>query len=458
MISFVILIGLLIFLVKRFLNSDSFHLRTIPTPSSYPVIGNLALFAGLSKCDTFQLICDHFRQFPRCFRNLFLDIDWKEYRKMLNPAFNQKILSGFVSIFDQCARALVEALGNSRSRSEIDLLPFTSHCTLQMICQSSLGSDIASDPKTIEFCNILEELLGILSARVFKLAFYNEWIYRRSESYRRQQAIRAKMRSLIEPVIKQKRESMKTNMFLTNLEDKEFDRKPRIFVDQLLQMERNEQKISLDEIQNHIYTIIGAGNETSALQSSFVLLMLAMNPDIQEKVFLELNAIYTRSDEPLNYNSLKSQSYLEAVIKETLRLFPVAPMVGRQTLEPIQLGQGLPLIPAGVTILINLFVLHRRPDLWGPTANQFNPNRFLAKEISNQHPFAFIPFAGGPRNCIGYRYAMLSMKAIVSHVVRNFKLSTRLRMEQLRLYHEVTLRLEGGFLVTVVKRTQSSES
>lgn len=74
-------------------------------------------------------------------------------------------------------------------------------------------------------------------------------------------------------------------------------------------------------------------------------------------------------------------------------------MIGRETQAPVQIGEFE--IPAGITLLINFYTLHRRKDIWGEDAEQFNPDHFLPENVEKRHPYSFLPFSGGQRNCIG---------------------------------------------------------
>jgi cytochrome P450 len=141
------------------------------------------------------------------------------------------------------------------------------------------------------------------------------------------------------------------------------------------------------------------GTETTALTISYMALLLAQNPTIQEKLFEEINAQYPTFDEPLTLEILNRMTYLELAIKETLRLIPIVPFLGREVKEDFDLGPCT--VKPGMLVAINVFSLHRRKDIWGEDAEEYNPDRFLRENVENRHPFSFIPFSAGARNCIG---------------------------------------------------------
>ncbi|KAK9685622.1 Cytochrome P450 [Popillia japonica] len=111
--------------------------------------------------------------------------------------------------------------------------------------------------------------------------------------------------------------------------------------------------------------------------------------------------------------------YLEKVIKEALRLYPSVPIFGRQLQEDAEFDGGI--IPKGVTLTTFAYGMHRDPKLY-PDPEKFDPERFTLENQSTRNPFAYVPFSAGPRNCIGQRFAMLELKAVISNVLRHFEI------------------------------------
>ncbi|XP_031632669.1 probable cytochrome P450 313a4 [Contarinia nasturtii] len=109
-------------------------------------------------------------------------------------------------------------------------------------------------------------------------------------------------------------------------------------------------------------------------------------------------------------------------------------------------------LPKDTSVILPIFTLHRRKDVWGD-ADEFNPDHFLPENVEKRHPFAFVPFGGGPRNCIGYQYAMFSMKVMLSAILRNFQFSTQLTMSDLELCFDVSLKLKNKHMVRLVHRS-----
>lgn len=118
----------------------------------------------------------------------------------------------------------------------------------------------------------------------------------------------------------------------------------------------------------------------------------------------------------------------------------------------INSSTGKHLIPTGTSVLYQTLFFHTSKQFWGHDANEFNPERFRPENISKVHPYAFIPYAQGPRKCIGHKYAWIVMKIFVSHVVRNFQLTTSVNYADIHLQMEFLLKIKPGYFVKLDER------
>lgn len=126
--------------------------------------------------------------------------------------------------------------------------------------------------------------------------------------------------------------------------------------------------------------------------------MLAMHPEYQEKVFQEVLSVMPLKSTNLTQTDLQKLEFTDLCIKESLRLFPTAPLIGRVANKPIKLSNGVE-IPANVPLIFGLRQIQIQEKYFGKTANMFNPYRFLDDEFNNLPGGAYIPFSYGPRNC-----------------------------------------------------------
>nr|XP_018900252.1 PREDICTED: cytochrome P450 4g1-like isoform X3 [Bemisia tabaci]XP_018900253.1 PREDICTED: cytochrome P450 4g1-like isoform X3 [Bemisia tabaci] len=197
-------------------------------------------------------------------------------------------------------------------------------------------------------------------------------------------------------------------------------------------------------------TFILSGSETTAQTNCFVLLMLAIHSDYQEKVFEEQYNIFGDTDRPITPDDLDKMEYLEQVIKATLRLFPVVPMFARHAEEDTKLTQNY-VLPAGATAVIYPFFTHYDMELW-PEPNKFYPDNFTAEKMANRHKYAFLPFSGGARGCIGNKFAMITMKTTLSIFIQQFRVSTTKKLEDIEVYMDLVLRCKGDWNMKLERR------
>ena len=126
-----------------------------------------------------------------------------------------------------------------------------------------------------------------------------------------------------------------------------------------------------------------------------------MFPEYQQKAFEELLLIFPdQKDFEVTYSNTQDMVYMDMVLNEVMRIMTPVPIVSRQTSHEVKLSNGI-ILPKGVQIAIDIFHMHRRKDIWGPEAHLFNPYNFLPSNMEGKHPYAFIPFTKGIRNCIG---------------------------------------------------------
>ncbi len=179
---------------------------------------------------------------------------------------------------------------------------------------------------------------------------------------------------------------------------------------------------SREELRDQLVTLLAAGHETTAGALGWALERLARHPDVLARA----------SDE----------QYLEAVIKEVLRVRPVLSIVGRKTLEPFEVGGWT--IPPGIHVVPCIYLTHRRADLWDdPTA--FRPERFLD---GAPEPYAFIPFGGGRRRCLGAAFATLEMREVLRAVATRFTLAPEREEGERMRRRSITLTpARGGYVV-----------
>lgn len=142
---------------------------------------------------------------------------------------------------------------------------------------------------------------------------------------------------------------------------------------------------------------------------------------------------------------------MDRVLKETLRLATPIPIAVREAIDDCDLGNGQKIFN-GTKIFFMLYILHRRKDIWGKNSDAFNPDNFLPEMISSRHPYSYVPFGSGPKNCIGFRYAWLSAKSMLVTLLRSYKFSTKMTMKDMKFKIAFTGKLILEHTMTIEKR------
>lgn len=176
----------------------------------------------------------------------------------------------------------------------------------------------------------------------------------------------------------------------------------------------NEQSLPDEVIRDEMYTLMLAGHETTAATMAWVVNRLLTKPDVMERARAEVFSILNAA--VLDASHVGKLKYVEAVINETMRLQPVVPNIGRVLKRSTIIADHE--LPAGVTIAPCIYLVHRRPELW-PEPDRFNPDRFLE---ARQSPYAFMPFGGGARRCLGAAFATHQMKIVIAEILSRVEL------------------------------------
>ncbi|XP_059050493.1 probable cytochrome P450 4p3 [Achroia grisella] len=187
----------------------------------------------------------------------------------------------------------------------------------------------------------------------------------------------------------------------------------------ILMKPNNAGTLSDVELCEEILVMIFAGTETMSVALSLVCVMLSKHPDEQEKVYQELKDVFGDETKQSTMDELLRLKYLEAVIKETLRMYPPGPIIMRKADKDVMLPSGITLVK-GCGIVVSTWGIHRNPAYWGSDVEKFRPDRFLNDPPT--HPVSFLPFSYGPRNCVGQQYSLLSMKVTLSTLLRYYRI------------------------------------
>ncbi|KAI1299275.1 Cytochrome P450 4c3 [Halotydeus destructor] len=177
---------------------------------------------------------------------------------------------------------------------------------------------------------------------------------------------------------------------------------------------------------------------------------IGLHPEVQRKLQQEVDAIFGDDRErPVTADDLRRMPYLECTIKESLRLYPAGPFFARQLAEEVDV-EGYRL-PRGTVVWLCIMSLHMNQEVY-PEPARFDPDRFAPQPSRDRHPYAYLPFSGGPRACLGHKFAMMEEKIILANVLRKFRITTLGSPDKLVLASEIILRPKCPICVTCTPR------
>ncbi|XP_063918933.1 cytochrome P450 4C1-like [Zophobas morio] len=368
--------------------------------------------------------------------------EWKIHRKLLGGTLNQEILNSYVDIFANYSNVLVEKLEGTLDAGFVDMFPIFAQCMTDVLCGTILGTDLKVMKKNGPDVILWTAKLGELSVlRIFNPLLHPDFMWKKSSLSKQTNAILHNVQRLIKKILESKR---REKSYL------KLEQEPNL-LNYMLKLENTEttwnEEMSAEETQAFLI----AGADATSLTLGYVLMMLAMHQEIQKQVFDELDFVFGGSNRNVTLEDLHQLSLLERVVKETLRIFPVAPLVGRYFTEDLVVGNFT--FPKGSSAFIPILCIHRDNEIW-PNPLKFDPDRFLPGETAKRHPFSFIPFSGGPRKCLGPTYGYMSMKVVLATILRHYKVvATSYReISEIEMKIDVSARCVKGQNVILHKR------
>lgn len=347
--------------------------------------------------------------------------DWLEKRRIAQPAFSKQSLQGIVPIVTASTRAmLADWEENIKGGALIDIDREMMKVALAVVAQTLFGADLSEQAHRLT--GAVMEALDYLIYQTRTLGMVPGWL-----------------------PIRQNRNFKQACQKIENVVNDLIDRRPpdnpgQDFLGILIgaRDEAGTPILSRKEIRDEVITMLIAGHETVASSLTWSWLLLSRNPGTREKIRLEAQQVL--GDRQPTYEDYQQLTYTRQAYHEALRLYPPAWLISRRAIGEDQLGEFS--IPGGALVIISPYTLHRRPDLW-PDPDIFDPARFSETASKGRHRFGFIPFGGGPRLCIGNRFAIIEATLILAMVSRVCSLDlppgAEVRVEAL-----VTMRPHGG--------------
>ncbi|KZP32004.1 cytochrome P450 [Athelia psychrophila] len=379
----------------------------------------------------------------------------RRQRKLLNPVFSSRHLAEMIPVFYEVTRKLRNSIAEKvrDGPQDIDMFQWMSRISLELIGQSGLGhsfEDLGPESRPSEYAYALKNLsptIMRLPLSRMLLPYVAGW---GTPSFRRT------IVKMIPVTDLQNTLKMVDTMHKTSIDIFESKKAALARGDQAMvaQVGRGKDLMSIllkanleasikdhlpeDELIAQMTTLTFAAFDTTSSALSHILHLLAQHPDMQTKLCREIIEARERGGD-LDYNALDRLPYLDAIIRETLRLFPPLPIMARiarkdmvlPLSKPMKGADGKPiseiLVPKGTMTFISIITANRNPEIWGPDSYEWKPERWLSalppSVADARYPAVYsnlMTFIGGSRACIGFKFAELEMKIVLSLLLESF--------------------------------------
>lgn len=366
---------------------------------------------------------------------------WRHSRRLLTPAFHSKVINGFVPLINKHAKIFCQVLMNNPS----DVVDVANNCALDIVLESSMGFEEQVQVKgDTDYVKALIRYTILYMVRTTQPFMSNDFFYYTMTPSGRQAWHHLQtMRRHTQEIFDTRKKKIQLE-----LQEKKERSKFEPLIDILLRTHLVDKELTEEQVIKQLETFTFAGFDTSALAISYSLFNLGHNPSIQDELYEEItNIVGSDVQSDIELEQLNRMVLLDAVVKETLRMFPSVPVIIRETNEDLVVNGYT--VPKNTSVGITIYWLHNDKELW-PNPEVFDPKRFLNKssnEVDN-----FLPFSNGPRSCIGKQFAMNEVKIVVAHVVRNYRMVTVTRREDLKLAVDIVLKPKVKMLIQFESR------
>ncbi|KAH7834487.1 hypothetical protein Vadar_016570 [Vaccinium darrowii] len=415
------------------------------------------------------------------------DLDtWKPRRRVISPGFHALYLESMVKVFTNCSgrtiskfEELLERKGLQGGEAiELNLEAEFSSLALDIIGLGVFNYDFGSVTKESP---IIKAVYGTLFEAEHRSTFYvpywkfplARWLVPRQRKFQKDLK---DINDCLDGLIRNAKET-RQETDVEKLQQRDYS---NLKDGSLLRFLVDMRGADVDDrqLRDDLMTMLIAGHETTAAVLTWAVFLLSQSPSKMKKAQAEIDSVLGQGRP--TFDSLKKLEYIRLIVVETLRLFPQPPLLIRRTLKSDSLPGGHKgdkdgyAIPAGTDIFISVYNLHRSPYFWD-NPDEFEPERFLAQRQSegiegwagfdpSRSPgalypneiisdFAFLPFGGGPRKCIGDQFALMESTVALAMLLQKFDVELKGPPESVEQVTGATIHTKNGLWCKVKKRS-----
>jgi cytochrome P450 len=357
---------------------------------------------------------------------------WRAHRRLMSPSFDHRSIASYAPVITDAASARLDGWDTMGENAEIEIAREMTTLTLEVISRTMFSAD--SDALRSRLDETIRRGMAELS---FGLQYLAPWI----GPFLLNRKL-ARIRTNFEAV-----DAVMQNLIRSR--EKRAGAAPRDLLDRLVAATDSETgfRMTEEEVRDEVVIIFIAGHETSALAATYTWYLLSLHPEQEARLHAELDAVL--GGRVPTFDDLEKLSYTRMVIEEAMRLYPPAPaLTGRVAREPDDVC-GRP-VRKGEEIAILPWVLHRHRTLWDDP-DRFDPERFSGERSATRPRFAYLPFGGGPRICIGAQLSLTEVLLLVATIAQRYRLKL-VPGQDIVLLHRVTMRPRDGIRMQLERR------
>lgn len=325
---------------------------------------------------------------------------WLRERRLIQPAFNHKRLETLGSLMTTASAELLDEWDSAAARGQpIDMAEEMRRLTLRIIGETLFSIDISTDTNTIgtAFTSLNQDV-----AYRFRTVFVPPlWVPTpRNLAFKR---ARAELNAVVYSIIAERRRHADSRGDLLDI----------------LLAARDEASgtgMTDQQVRDEVMTLMLAGHETTATALTWIWYLLSQYPEVAERLRSELDRVL--GGRVPEVDDLPALPYTNQVVNEALRLYPPVWVISRTAIEDDHVGKYH--VPAGTVLLLSQYTMHRHPAFW-EQPERFRPERFSPEHAGKHHPYAYFPFGGGPRLCIGDHLAMMETQLVVATIAQRYR-------------------------------------
>jgi cytochrome P450 len=355
---------------------------------------------------------------------------WLRQRRLMNPAFHRQSIVNLSSVMTRFAQARADQWERSVG-SVIDVAEEMQQLTLEIVGEALFSAGL--EESIDSFARAFRRAAEFMNDRINTPLLVRSPLWIPTRKHRQFIRDRDRLRKIALPLIQLRRtqENVPLDLLSMLMAAQDADTGARMTDSELL---------------GEVMTLLIAGHETVSVTLSWAFHLLGQHPEVLHRLQAEIETVL--NGHPPTADDYQRLAYTRMVIEETLRLYPPVWVLSRETLKHDEI-QGYSIPPKSFVIVATYFT-HRHPEFW-TEPEQFNPERFTESEASKRHKFAYYPFGGGPRICIGNQFALMEATLILATLLQRFRLEPS-STQPVEIDPTFTLRPRNGLPMRLIRR------